>query len=192
MILTEGARVRLRMMRRGDADELYALLSDEAVMRWLEPPFTREQAERFLQQAGLSNPPLIYAAENTEGEFLGYAIYHDYDEYSRELGWVLKPAFWHKGYADEMTDLLTALARREGKNAVIECVPEQTASAHIARRPSAFWSRRDFPSRRSSMPRRIWRENFSATPSTTTMTSTAGSSAGCSSLPFGTRAMRTK
>ena len=38
-----------------------------------------------------------------EGEFLGYAIYHDYDEYSRELGWVLKPAFWHKGYADEMT-----------------------------------------------------------------------------------------
>jgi len=33
-----------------------------------------------------------------------------------------------------MTDLLTALARREGKNAVIECVPEQTASAHIARR----------------------------------------------------------
>ena len=51
-----------------------------------------------------------------------------------ELGWVLKPAFWHKGYADEMTDLLTALARREGKNAVIECVPEQTASAHIARR----------------------------------------------------------
>ena len=134
MILTEGARVRLRMMRREDVDELYALLSDEAVMRWLEPPFTREQAERFLQQAGLSDPPLIYAAENTEGEFLGYDIYHDYDEYSRELGWVLKPAFWHKGYAGEMTDLLTALARREGKNAVIECVPEQTASAHIARR----------------------------------------------------------
>ncbi len=76
MILTEGTRVRLRMMRREDADELYALLSDEAVMRWLEPPFNRA--------------------------------------------------------------------------------------------------------------------NFSATPSTTTMTSTAGSSAGCSSLPFGTRAMRTK
>ena len=89
MILTEGARVRLRMMRREDADELYALLSDEAVMRWLEPPFTREQAERFLEQAGLSDPPLIYAAENMAGEFLGYAIYHDYDEYSRELGWVL-------------------------------------------------------------------------------------------------------
>ena len=53
MILTEGTRVRLRMMRREDADELYALLSDEAVMRWLEPPFNRAQAERFLEQAGL-------------------------------------------------------------------------------------------------------------------------------------------
>ena len=134
MILTESARLRLRTMRCGDLEELYALLSDAEVMRWLEPPFTREQAEQFLQQAGLSDPPLIYAAENMEGEFLGYAIFHNYDEYSRELGWVLKPAFWHKGYADEMTALLTALARREGKDAVIECVPEQTASAQIARR----------------------------------------------------------
>ena len=134
MILTEGARVRLRMMRREDVDELYALLSDEAVMRWLEPPFTREQAERFLQQAGLSDPPLIYAAENAEGEFLGYAIYHDYDDHSRELGWVLRQSAWRKGYAGEMTALLTVLARREGKDAVIECTPEQTVSAHIARR----------------------------------------------------------
>lgn len=134
MILTENARLRLRTMRCGDLEELYALLSDAEVMRWLEPPFTREQAERFLQQAGLSDPPLIYAAENAEGEFLGYAIYHDYDDHSRELGWVLRQSAWRKGYAGEMTALLTALARREGKDAVIECTPEQTVSAHIARR----------------------------------------------------------
>lgn len=134
MILTENARLRLRTMRCGDLEELYALLSDAEVMRWLEPPFTREQAERFLQQAGLSDPPLIYAAENAEGEFLGYAIYHDYDDHSRELGWVFRQSAWRKGYAGEMTALLTALARREGKDAVIECTPEQTVSAHIARR----------------------------------------------------------
>lgn len=134
MILTENARLRLRTMRCGDLEELYALLSDAEVMRWLEPPFTREQAERFLQQAGLSDPPLIYAAENAEGEFLGYAIYHDYDDHSRELGWVLRQSAWHKGYAGEMTALLTVLARREGKDAVIECAPGQTVSAHIARR----------------------------------------------------------
>lgn len=134
MILAENARLRLRTMRCGDLEELYALLSDAEVMRWLEPPFTREQAERFLQQAGLSDPPLIYAAENAEGEFLGYAIYHDYDDHSRELGWVLRQSAWRKGYAGEMTALLTVLARREGKDAVIECTPKQTVSAHIARR----------------------------------------------------------
>ena len=134
MILTESARVRLRTMRRGDLDELYTLLSDDEVMRWLEPPFTCKQTERFLEKAGLSEPPLIYAVENATGEFLGYAIYHDYDERSRELGWVLKRSAWHKGYAGEMTDLLIALAQREGKDTVIECVPEQTVSAHIARR----------------------------------------------------------
>ena len=134
MPLTESARVRLRTMRREDLDELYALLSDEAVMRWLEPPFSRAGTEDFLERAGLCEPPLVYAAEGPAGEFLGYAIYHDYDERSRELGWVLKPAFWNKGYAGEMTNLLTALAQREGKDAVIECVPEQTASAQIARR----------------------------------------------------------
>ena len=134
MILTENARLRLRTMRCGDLEELYALLSDAEVMRWLEPPFTREQAEQFLQQAGLSDPPLIYAAENAEGEFLGYAIYHDYDDHSRELGWVLRQSAWRKGYAGEMTALLTVLARREGKDAVIECAPGQTVSAHIARR----------------------------------------------------------
>ena len=134
MILTESARLRLRTMRRGDLDELYALLSDAEVMRWLEPPFTREQTERCLEQAGLSEPPLLYAAESAAGEFLGSVIYHDYDERSRELGWVLKRSAWHKGYADEMTDLLTALAWREGEDAVIECVPEQTVSARIARR----------------------------------------------------------
>ena len=134
MILTESARLRLRTMRCGDLEELYALLSDAEVMRWLEPPFTREQAEQFLQQAGLSDPPLIYAAENAEGEFLGYAIYHDYDDHSRELGWVLRQSAWRKGYAGEMTALLTVLAQREGKDAVIECAPGQTVSAHIARR----------------------------------------------------------
>lgn len=134
MILTEGPRVRLRTMRRGDLDELHALLSDESVMRWLEPPFTRAQTETFLRQAGLCEPPLVYAAESLAGEFLGYAIYHDYDARSCELGWVLAPVFWHKGYADEMTGLLTALAQREGKDAVIECAPGQTVSAHIARR----------------------------------------------------------
>ncbi|MFQ6977585.1 MAG: hypothetical protein ACLRSD_11870 [Oscillibacter sp.] len=103
-------------------------------MRWLEPPFSRAQAERFLEQAGTFEPPLIYAAENMAGEFLGYAIYHDYDEYSRGSAGCSATCLLAQGLCgrnDGPSDRACAAGR---KNAVIDCVPEQTASAHIARR----------------------------------------------------------
>ena len=52
MILTENARVRLRTMRREDLDELYTLLSDAAVIRWLELLFSRTQTEDFFGAGG--------------------------------------------------------------------------------------------------------------------------------------------
>ena len=80
--------ITIRKMRPGDADALYQLLSDPAVMRYLEPPFDRAQTEDFLRRAGLAEPPLVYAAEEN-GDFIGYVIYHAYDEQSVELGWGL-------------------------------------------------------------------------------------------------------
>ena len=54
----------IRKMREDDFDMLYALLSDPAVMAYLEPPYGEEQTRRFLESAGLSDPPLICAAED--------------------------------------------------------------------------------------------------------------------------------
>ena len=61
--------ITIRKMQPGDADALYRLLSDPEVMRHLEPPFDREQAEAFLHHTGLLEPPLVYAAE-ANGEFI--------------------------------------------------------------------------------------------------------------------------
>lgn len=80
---------------------------------------------------GLAEPPLVYGTEEG-GRLLGYVIYHAYDPDSMELGWVLSPDCWGKGYASRLTDRLVELAHRAGKTAVIECVPEQTATRHIA------------------------------------------------------------
>ncbi len=124
-------KLTIRNMREDDLESLHVLLSDPRVMRYLEAPFTREQTRRFLEKAGLSDPPRIYAAEE-EGRFLGYVIYHDYDAVSVELGWVLLPELWGKGYASCLTGQLLELAGRAGKQAVIECDPEQGASRRIA------------------------------------------------------------
>ena len=121
----------IRRMTIKDLEPLYGLLSDPQVMRYIEPPYTMKQTERFLYHAGLSDSPRIFAVEEN-GSFIGYVIYHDYDEGSVEIGWVLYPEYWNKGYASRLTEQLTERAFSSGKAAVIECVPQQEASRHIA------------------------------------------------------------
>ena len=100
-------------------------------MEFLEPPFSKEQTKSFLKDAGLSDPPLIYAVEYN-GQFVGYTIYHDYDDNSMEIGWVFNLAFWNKSIASEITEQLIEKARQAGKDETIECAPEQEVSKHIA------------------------------------------------------------
>ena len=123
--------ITIRRMRPSDADALYRLLSDPEVMRYLEPPFDRAQTEDFLRRAGLAEPPLVYAAEKNEA-FIGYVIYHAYDAESVEIGWVLLPDYWGRGYASALTDRLIDRARQEQKSVVIECAPAQEATKRIA------------------------------------------------------------
>ena len=123
--------ITLRRMQSSDADALYRLLSDSVVMRYLEPHYDRAQAEAFLRRAGLAEPPLVYAVQEDE-HFIGYVIYHDYDEDIVEIGWVLFPEYWGRGYVSELTDRLISWARKARKGIVIECVPEQAATAHLA------------------------------------------------------------
>jgi len=57
---------------------------------------------------------------------------NDYDESGVEIGWVLFPEHWGKGYASLLTEQLIERALSSDKEPVIECSPEQEASRHIA------------------------------------------------------------
>lgn len=99
--------LKIRRFEEDDLQALYELLSDEEVMRYIEPSYSSQQTEAFLHSAGLALSPLIYAVETANHDFVGYVIYHDYDEESKEIGWVLRRAFWGRGIcgsADETTD----------------------------------------------------------------------------------------
>ena len=39
-----------------------------------------EEVKDFIREAGLGESPAVYSAENDEGEFVGYVIWHEYDE----------------------------------------------------------------------------------------------------------------
>ncbi len=125
-------RFYIRKMQAEDLEPLHALLSDPDVMQYLEPPFCREQTERFLQSQGLAASPRILAVDDKDHCFMGYVIYHAYDAENQEIGWVLKKEKWGKGIAGLLTKQLTAMAAAEGKGTVIECVPEQAATQAIA------------------------------------------------------------
>lgn len=125
-------RLRVRRFEPTDLDELAELLADAEVMRHLEPPFTREQTKNFLKTAGLADEPLIYAVEDAENRFVGYVIYHRYDDEFDELGWVLRRDRWGQGYASELTAAMVVDTRRRGRRALIECSPDQTATRAVA------------------------------------------------------------
>ena len=126
--------LKIRKMEERDLEPLYKLLSDEETMKYIEPPYTREQTEEFLKNYGLDEEPFIYTAENENGDFVGYVIYHDYEEDSMELGWLILREFWGRGYATRLTEMMIELARKSGKDAVIECDPEQEVTKKIARK----------------------------------------------------------
>ncbi len=127
-------RLHIRRFQEEDLHALHALLSDADVMKYLEAPYTKEMTERFLFQCGISDPPLIYAVEDREKTFVGYVIYHPYDQDSYEIGWVLHKNQWGKGYASELMQRLIEDARGRTSKLLIECAPAQEITKRIARR----------------------------------------------------------
>ena len=131
-IVIRTARLYVRPFCKEDESALASLLADGEVMRFLEPPYSRQRAAKFLEQAGLCRPPKILAVDTLGGTFAGYVIYHPCGEKRYELGWVLGREHWNKGYAGELTQALIADARHRTSGLMIECVPAQQATKHIA------------------------------------------------------------
>lgn len=125
-------RLKIRKFTSDDLVELYNLLSDKDVMEFIEPPFSLEKTADFLNSVALIDSPLIYAVEDFNQNFIGYVIFHEYDEDSFELGWILNKRYWGKGYANDLTKVFIERSSKIGKNLVIECDSNQEISKHIA------------------------------------------------------------
>lgn len=131
----ETCRCCIRKLAVEDAADLYKTLSDEKVMEYIEPAFDMEQVKEFIEDAGLCDPPLVYALVWKEtGEVIGHVIFHQYEEESYEIGWIIRREYWGRGIAGEVTAALVEYASELGgiNSCVIECDPEQEVSKRIA------------------------------------------------------------
>ena len=125
--MLETARCITRSFALADAEELNKTLSDQEVMKFIEPPFTLEQTKEFIEDAGLCTPPLVYALLWKEtNTLIGHIIFHLYEEDSYEIGWIINRNYWNLGIATEVTQALILYAKELGaQSCVIECEPEQ-------------------------------------------------------------------
>ncbi len=132
----ETNRLIIRPFAAEDAEDLYAYLSREKVVRYEPyPPFTREQAaEEAVRRAGDPNFHAVVLKET--GRVIGNLYFSpgDFDDW--ELGYVFHDEYWGRGYATEacLTLLQEAFARENVHRVVAMCNPENTASWRLMER----------------------------------------------------------
>ena len=131
MILLTTDRLIIRSFHESDLDDLFCLLSNEEVMKYIEPPYNKEETKDFLYKYGLIKEPKIYAV-TYQNIFIGYVIYHPYEDDSMEIGWIINKEYWNRGFASELTDALIKEAFKSHEMVVIECDYNHAASIKIA------------------------------------------------------------
>lgn len=136
-------RLCLRSFHAEDALGALSWLGDPEAMRYIEPVFDKAKAEDFIRTCG----HLVYCLCLREsGRPIGHVIWHPYmgqkDVY--ELGWILAPAYWGRGYAKEISKALLEQAREEGiREVILEAAAENAASLAAIRSLGAAYSHTD-------------------------------------------------
>jgi RimJ/RimL family protein N-acetyltransferase len=138
-IFLETDRLTLRRFTEEDADNLFELNGDPAVMRFLTggTPTPREEIRDrvipfFLSYYERFDRLGYWAVEaKPTGEFLGWFHFRPADNGDIELGYRLRQPAWNKGYATEGS---RALIRTGFTDLAVERVTAHTMTVNVASR----------------------------------------------------------
>jgi ribosomal-protein-alanine N-acetyltransferase len=114
-----GPRIRLRGPRVDDADAVFALFSDPAVMRyWSRPPMTQldEAAASIaeMQQAFAERDKINWVIADKDDAVIGTCTLFRFDarHHRAEIGYALRSDLWGKGLAREAVSAMLDWAFR--------------------------------------------------------------------------------
>ena len=118
-------------------DDLGILDRDPAVQRWIfgttyTPEETRARAERRIANWETKGGG-DYRVRTADGELAGFAGFFPAAEPDAvAIGYALRPAFWGRGYATELAEVLTRTAAALGHRTIVATVlPENAASRRV-------------------------------------------------------------
>ena len=139
-------RCMIRKFNPSDVGGLFEILSNANVMRYIEPPFTFEQTENFVQKYGFCEDPKIFALIYDKSKTLiGHVIYHAFNddmleaEFGKgrvfEAGIILAEQYWGQGIGSEVVGALIEYAGKTGVSSLVfECDRDNIASIRIAQK----------------------------------------------------------
>jgi [ribosomal protein S5]-alanine N-acetyltransferase len=135
-------RLILRKMNSQDIPEIFFLRSDESVMKYVnrEPALSYKDVEDFLDRIDKSlavNETIIWgiALKENPAQLIGnICIWRiSNQDHRAEIGYVLHPGYWRKGYARESIVMVVQYGFEEMKLHSLEAhiSPENIASAAV-------------------------------------------------------------
>jgi ribosomal-protein-alanine N-acetyltransferase len=137
-------RLILREVTLDDAPEVFAFRSDKEAMRFIGRPVAKsiDEAKELIQK-------FIDAMNNNDGATWGITLKGESkvigtigfwrmqkEHYSSEIGYMLHPLYWGKGYAAEALEAVMEHGFRELKFHTVQAylTPENTASSKLLER----------------------------------------------------------
>lgn len=107
----ETSRLRLRQIRSDDAEVLFKMRSDPAIMKYMDTASMKDVSEakdmiNKLSLRFIENQLPIWALslkDDPSSHMMGYAgfIHRDKKHFRAETGYVLSPGYWGKGFVTE-------------------------------------------------------------------------------------------
>lgn len=123
-----------------DFDDYYALVCDEAVMTYITgEALSKEEAQaRFAKSIRQNNEHTIFGSYKIfiDDVYIGFGmVLLDADNNEAEIGYMLFPRFFKKGYGQKIANTLVTLARKTTVPTVMAMIdPDNEASRKILTR----------------------------------------------------------
>lgn len=135
----------IRPYRKEDLYDLYGILNDPEVMRFMEKTYSLQETEEFLKTYGLRDHPPVYALEDIrKKKVIGHIIFHPYEESAYEIGWIIAKEEQGKGIASACIESMISISREKGiRQLVIECTPDNRISLHLAEKYGFQYERKE-------------------------------------------------
>ncbi len=97
----ETERLYLRDFCKEDAGDLQEILGDAETMKNLEPPYSAEKTEEFLNDFCIKKKGAVAAVEKGQNKVIGYILFNGNEHGVYEIGWAFNKNYWGRGYAYE-------------------------------------------------------------------------------------------